>query len=69
MHRYFEVFERIGDFGIFHRCPAVSAWRSALAARASVKAAAVHDYHDRLLAFLGRQQSHLSSMLAASEAA
>ncbi len=65
--RYFEVFERIADFGIFHRTPAVAAWRSALAARASVKAAAVHDYHDRLLAFLGRRQSHLSSLLVASE--
>jgi len=66
--RYFEVFERIGDFGIFHRTPAVAAWRSVLAARASVRAAAVHDYHDRLLAFLGRRQSHLSSLLATSEA-
>lgn len=58
--RYFEVFERIEDFGFFHRTPAVDAWRSALAAKASVKAAAVHDYHDRLQAFLRRRKSHLA---------
>jgi len=67
--RYFEVFDRIADFGILHRTPGISAWRAALAARASVKAAAVHDYHARLLAFLRRRQSHLASLLAASEAA
>ncbi len=67
--RYFEVFERIGDFGIFRRTPATDAWRSALAARASVKAAAVEDYHDRLLTFLGHRRSHLSSMQAASKVA
>ena len=67
--RYFEVFESIGDFGFFHRTPAVAAWRSALAGRASVKTAAVHDYHDRLLAFLARRQSHLSAIMDAPEAA
>ena len=67
--RYFEVFDRIGDFGIFHRAPAVDAWRSALAARASVKAAAVHDYHDRLRAFLSRRKSHLSWIQASAQVA
>ena len=67
--RYFEVFERVGEFGFFQETPAVDAWRSALAARPSVMAAAGHDYHHRLLAFLGRRESHLASMLADSQAA
>ncbi len=67
--RYFEVFERIGDFGFFRYTTSVDAWRSSLSARASVKAAAVHDYHEWLLAFLSRRKSLLSSLLAASQAA
>lgn len=67
--RYFEVFERIAEFGFFDSTPAVAAWRRALAARASVRAAAVHDYHQRLLAFLGRRGSHLSGLVDACEAA
>ena len=67
--RYFEVFEGIGDFGFFGATPAVSAWRSALAGRSSVKAAAVDDYHDRLLKFLARRGSHLSTLLEATQAA
>ena len=67
--RYFEVFEGIGDFGFFDATPAVSAWRVALAARPSVGAAVVHDYHDRLLAFLAGRGSYLSTRSGASEAA
>ena len=67
--RYFEVFEGIGDFGFFGATPAVSAWRSALAGRSSVKAAAVDDYDDRLLKFLARRGSHLSTLLEATQAA
>lgn len=67
--RYFDVFEAIGDFGFFDGIPAVSAWRSALARRPSVKAAAVEDYHDRLMAFLGQRNAHLTTLLEATQAA
>lgn len=67
--RYFEVFEGIGDFGFFDATPAVDTWRSALAGRASVKAAAVDDYHHRLLIFLARRDSHLSTLLGSARAA
>ncbi len=67
--RYFEVFEGVGNFEFFDEIPAVSAWRSALARRPSVKAAAVDDYHDRLLAFLARRNSHLSTLIGTTQAA
>lgn len=67
--RYFEVFEDIGEFGFFHSALAVTAWRSALARRPSVAAAAVHDYHDRLLIFLARRGSRLSTLVDATQAA
>jgi glutathione S-transferase len=67
--RYFEVFEDIADFGFFHATPAVAAWRPALAGRSSVSAAVVHDYHERLLAFLARRGSHLSALIDTSKAA
>jgi glutathione S-transferase len=67
--RYFEVFEDFGDFGFFEGVPAVRAWRAALAARASVRAAAVDDYHDLLADFLARRGSHLSTLIGAAKAA
>jgi glutathione S-transferase len=67
--RYFEVFEGVGDFEFFDQAPAVSTWCSALARRPSVKAAAVDDYHDRLLAFLARRDSHLSTLIGSTQAA
>ena len=42
--RYFDVFEQFEDFGFFASTPRVSAWRAALAARASVQSAASPDY-------------------------
>lgn len=67
--RYFEVFETIGEFGFFDANHAVSAWRAALAARPSVKSAAVDDYHRRLLEFLARRHSHLSLLIERERAA
>jgi glutathione S-transferase len=49
--RYFDGFDRLGDFGILAGKPKVDAWRAALAARPSVKAAVVEDFPERLLAF------------------
>ena len=54
--RYFDVFDGLHDHRIFAATPEVRAWRAALAARGSVRAAVGPDYPDRLRAFLvGRQ--------------
>jgi glutathione S-transferase len=58
--RYFDAFERIGDFGFFAATPKVSAWRVRLAQRPSVREAVAPDYDERLLAFLRRRGSALS---------
>ena len=50
--RYFDTFERIGDFGFFDATPRVRAWRRALAARGSVRRAVGADYDARLLTFI-----------------
>jgi glutathione S-transferase len=39
--RYFDVFDAIGDFGFFAGLTKLSAWRAALAQRASVRAATI----------------------------
>ncbi|MBI2779092.1 MAG: glutathione S-transferase C-terminal domain-containing protein [Gammaproteobacteria bacterium] len=51
-------------FGVYDCTPKVRAWRSALAARPSVKDAAFPGYPARLLAFLKAQTSELSGMIA-----
>ncbi|MDE2430846.1 MAG: glutathione S-transferase family protein, partial [Burkholderiales bacterium] len=55
--RYFDVFERIGDFGFFEGLPKVLAWRSALSTRGSVKRAVSEDYPDLLMGFLRQRKS------------
>lgn len=62
--RYFEVFETIGPFGFFAAVPRVRAWRAALAARPSVRAAVGADYAARLRAFLLARKSELSRLMA-----
>lgn len=62
--RYFDTFDRIGDFGVLAGKSRVAAWRQALAARPSVGAAVGHDYVDRLQAFLKARNSHLSGLMA-----
>lgn len=62
--RYFDVFESIDDFGFFDGLPRVSTWRTALAARASVRAAVRPDYPDLLRTFLQRRGSALSRRMA-----
>jgi len=62
--RYFDVFERIDDFGFFEGLGRVAAWRSALAGRASVRAAVAPDYADRLAAFLRRRDGALARRMA-----
>jgi glutathione S-transferase len=62
--RYFDVFDRIGDFGILAGKPRVAAWRKALAARPSVRDAVAADYETRLWAFLEGRKSYLSRLMA-----
>ena len=64
--RYFDVFDRIGDFGVLARKPKVNAWRGALADRPSIRNAVSRDYEQRLWAFLEARGSHLSRLMASS---
>jgi len=67
--RYFDTFDRIGEFGVFDGLTRVPAWRATLAARPSVQAAVAADYDDRLVAFLRRRGSALSRLMAAGVSA
>lgn len=62
--RYFELFDSVDDGGLFDGLPRVRAWRSALAARASVRAAVGPDYAAQLRAFVVRRGSALAARLA-----
>lgn len=68
LFRYFDTFERIGDFGFFRDTPRVQAYRAALAERPSVQQAVATDYPARLMAFLRRRGSQLSSLISAGAA-
>ena len=67
--RYFDVFDRIGDFGILDGKPKLAAWRKALAARPSVEAAVRASYPALLSAFIANKGSYLSQLQAARRAA
>ena len=62
--RYFDVIDRIGDFGILAGKPKVTGWREKLAARSSIRAAVAPDYDARLWAFLQARKSHISRLMA-----
>jgi len=57
--RYFEVFDEIAPTVSFAATPKTGAWRRALAARDSVRAAALPGYRDNLRAFLARHEAYL----------
>jgi glutathione S-transferase len=61
--RYFDVFDRFVDLGVFTGLTKVQAWRRALAARPSVQGAVVADYEARLEAFLRRRDSRLTRLV------
>lgn len=63
--RYFDVFDRIGDFGFLDGLPKVSGWRHALAQRQSVREAVRADYPLLLHDFLFGRRSALSRRMAA----
>jgi glutathione S-transferase len=62
--RYFDAFDRIGDFGMLAGLSNVARWRVALAGRPSVRAAVSPDYPDLLWRFLAARGSHLSRLMA-----
>ena len=63
--RYFDVIDRIGDFGILSNKPKLAAWREALAQRPSVRDAVTPDYPERLMAFFEKKRSALTLQQAA----
>lgn len=58
--RYFEVFEALGEATPLAGLPRLQRWRSAMAARPSVRQAVVADYAERLTQFLRTRGSALS---------
>ncbi|RFC00520.1 glutathione S-transferase [Rhizobium leguminosarum bv. trifolii] len=54
--RYFDLFDTLGDRGIFDGLERVKRWRQALSERASVKAAVGEDYPLRLTEFLEKHK-------------
>lgn len=67
--RYFDVFDQIGTFGVLTEMPRVAHWRAALTVRPSVRDAVAADYGKRLLQFLERRQSYLSTLMFRLESA
>lgn len=63
--RYFDVFDAIGDFGVWEGVPRVQRWRRALATRPSVIQAVHADYPERLRAFLLARGSAWSRRMTA----
>ena len=63
--RYFDVFDRIADFGILEATPRVATWRAALAARPSVRDAVDPAYPALLRLFLVQRGSALSAAMKA----
>jgi glutathione S-transferase len=64
--RYFDVFDRMVDLGVFSQTPKVRAWRKALSARPSVKQAVAANYPERLAAFLKRHAGVITGLPAAA---
>ena len=65
--RYFDVFDALTDHGIFAACPEVRAWRAALAARGSVRAAVDADYPERLRDFLDKRGAWIGRSIAGND--
>ncbi|OLF72983.1 glutathione S-transferase [Maricaulis sp. W15] len=63
--RYFDIFDAIGDFGVFTGLGPVTRWRQALADRSSVRDAVAGDYPVRLREFLVQRESYVSTLLGA----
>lgn len=68
MFRYFDAFDRIGDFGILTGKPKVVGWRQVLSRRPSIIQAVGDDFQERLWAFLQARNSRLSALMLKSAA-
>ena len=66
--RYFDVFDKIADFGLLSSMPKLATWRAALADRHSIRNAVTPDYADRLWSFLLARKSHLSRLMPEARA-
>ncbi|MED5618168.1 glutathione S-transferase family protein [Ideonella sp. BN130291] len=66
--RYFDVIDRIADFGLWTGLPRLVAWRGALAQRPSVEGAVAPSYPDALLKFLRERNSELGRRAAMAPA-
>ena len=63
--RYFDVFDRLGEFNILTGKPKTEAYRQSLSTRPSVRGAVSSDYNSRLRTFLQARNSELSRIMAA----
>jgi glutathione S-transferase len=61
--RYFDLFDRLLDHSILADKPKLAAWRVALAARPSIRAAVVADYALRLERIVASQNGYLAGLL------
>jgi glutathione S-transferase len=66
--RYFDIFDRIGDFEMLADKPKIAAWRHALAQRPSIIHAVKPDYPERLWEFLRTRNSRLSALMTRAAA-
>jgi glutathione S-transferase len=64
--RYFDVFDRMVDLGVFAQTPKARAWRRAVSERPSVKRAVAANYCERLAAFLTRHAGVITGLPAAA---
>jgi glutathione S-transferase len=64
--RYFETFDRIGDFGILTGLSKVGKWRHALTDRPTVNEAVLPSYPGLLRRFVARRNSRMSKILEES---
>ena len=65
--RYFDAFDRVGNFGVLAGLPKIAAWRAALAARPSVQGAVSPEYPALLWDFYRTRGSHLSRLIEARQ--
>jgi glutathione S-transferase len=61
--RYFDVLDKIDDFGVFTNTPKVNKWRQLLQHRDSIQQAVTEDYEQRLLIFFKQRNSYLSTIV------
>jgi glutathione S-transferase len=61
--RYFDVLDRIDNFGIFTNTPKTNKWRQLLQSRPSIQQAVTKDYEQRLVIFFKQRNSYLSTIV------